>query len=265
MKNMLKTGITALLFALLFTALSGIGTVKASADTLEADLDGDGKKEAIEWSVSENEDGTQTIDNFTIGGKDVFAATKESEPLEGCYSVDIYTLDTSTKDKYTEVVVYRFIYDWTEITVYRYNKGKITRYAFFSDIDGLVSQKTKSRIKAQTYIFVNGIGNIRVDEEYKIKSGKATLVTKTFKPNKLNETVSFKSTVKMTIYKDTDWKTEAGTLKSGEKFKLVKFQKGGSDDFTQIYIKTKSGVTGWINTADMEPGTFFIKNPPLWD
>ena len=264
MKKMLKTGIAALLFSFAFVALSGLGTVKASADTLKADLDGDGKEEAIEWTVSENEDGKKILDTFTIGGKDVYEATKEAEPLQD-YEISIYTLDTSTKDKYTEVVVQTSVDSWLKYTVYRYNNGKITKYAYIDGADELVSQKSKNRIKTRTYVFVHGIGNIRVDEEYKIKSGKATLVTKTYKPNKLNETVSFKSTVKMTVYKDADMTTEAGTLKSGEKFKLIKFQTNGSDEFALVYIKTKSGVTGWIDTADYDGSKFIVKNPPLWN
>ena len=40
MKKILKLGIAGLLFAFVFTALTGLGAVKASADTLKEVLNG---------------------------------------------------------------------------------------------------------------------------------------------------------------------------------------------------------------------------------
>ena len=54
-------------------------------------------------------------------------------------------------------------------------------------------------------------------------------------------------------------------LKYGEKFTLVKFAKDKKGSFTKVYIKTKSGVKGWINTSDYDYSTFIPENPPLWN
>ncbi|MBR4780297.1 MAG: hypothetical protein IK014_02955 [Lachnospiraceae bacterium] len=49
----------------------------------------------------------------------------------------------------------------------------------------------------RTYLFVHGIGNIRVDKVYKVKNGKVTLKTKTYEPNGENETKTIKSKKEM--------------------------------------------------------------------
>ena len=50
MKETLKTGIKGFMLVLIMTLITGIGAVTASAETLSADLDGDGVEEKIEWS-----------------------------------------------------------------------------------------------------------------------------------------------------------------------------------------------------------------------
>ena len=258
MKKIFKLGIAGLLFAFVFTALTGLGAVKASADTLSEDLDGDGTKESIEWESGD-------INSLTINGKGVVKASKIKlkENEYGEYYISV--IDTATKDKYKEVVIRNnYLEELSELFVIRYDNGKISKYAYFEDFDGVVSQKTKGRIKIQTYVFVHGIGNVRIDLVYKIKKGKATLATKTYKPNKEN-TTSFKSTKEPIIFTSTEWTEEAGVLKNGEKFTLVEFAKDENGEFTQVYIKTKSGVKGWINTSDYDYSTFIPKNPPLWD
>ena len=51
MKKMFKSLLTALLFAFVIAALSGLGSVKASAATLSDDLDGDGTDETIVYDT----------------------------------------------------------------------------------------------------------------------------------------------------------------------------------------------------------------------
>ena len=258
MKRVLKFGITALLLAFAVTALSGLGSIKASAGTLSADLDGDGKEESIAW---ESDD----LSSLSINGKAVFKTAKVKLPKNDYYDFDIRIMDTATKDNYKEVVVCRSLEELSQYYFFRYDNGKISKYAFFDYGEEIVSQKTKNRIKIRSYVFVKGIGNIRVDEVFKIKKGKATLLTKEYKPNKLNEATTFKANAEPIIFTDTTWTTEAGTLKNGEKFTLVKFTADENGDFSQLYIKTKSGVKGWINTTDYDSSTFLVKNPPLWN
>lgn len=260
MKKAIRMSLAALLFTFLITALTGFGEGRASAGTLPEDLDGDGNDETVVWELSE--DG-ETLESLTINGKDVYAATKVKEPFTGFY-IDVFTFDTNTKDSFKEVVVRLGIEELVEYYIYRYDKGSISKYAVIEE-GSLLEQKTKNRIKVRTYRSVRGLGNFYVTAEYKVKSGKATLVTKTYKPDKTNEKVSFKSTKKLTLYTDTDYTEEAGILKKNEKFTLVKFEPGEEGFCSNVYVKTKSGVKGWINTESFGYSTFFIKNPPVWE
>ena len=265
MKKVFRFSLAALFFAFMLTALTGFGEGKVSAaisDTVSEDLDGDGKEETVAYEIIEAED-FSTLASITINGEDVYKATKTKKPLTS-FNFNVYVFDTCTKDSFKEVVVEMNIEESTTYVFYRYDNGSIIKYASVYDGDGLVSQKNKGRIRVQTYLGAQGLGNFFVEADYKIKSGNAKLYTKTFKPDKRNAAVSFKSTQKMTVYTDTDFSEIAGTLKKGEKFKVVKF-KLDSDGFCTTYIKTKSGVTGWIDTRDFGYSKFIIKNPPVWD
>ena len=104
MKKFFKLGIAALLFALVFTALSGLRSAQADASdgSLEADLDGDGVDEIVEWTFDE-EDGV--ISTLTINEASVYKATKTT-PMEAyCFTVTV--IDTYTTDDYKELMVNR--------------------------------------------------------------------------------------------------------------------------------------------------------------
>ncbi|MBR4777688.1 MAG: hypothetical protein IK007_08780 [Lachnospiraceae bacterium] len=64
MKDLLKNSIKGLVCALVLALVSGIGAVTASAGTLSADLDGDGKEEQIEWD--EDDLDTITVNNTGV-------------------------------------------------------------------------------------------------------------------------------------------------------------------------------------------------------
>ena len=141
MKETLKTGIKGFMLALVMAIITGIGAVSASAETLSADLDGDGIEEKIEWSE-------ESVD-----------------------TIRVEIIDTATKDKYKEVCVQVNEYDCeNDYYLFRYNNGKITKYAFLDDAEEIVSQKKNNRIKIKTYRFVYGIGNIRISKTYKVKN-----------------------------------------------------------------------------------------------
>ena len=59
MKKVLKSLLTTLLFAFVIAALSGLGSVKASAATLKGDLDGDGTDETIVYETEDSDKGLQ--------------------------------------------------------------------------------------------------------------------------------------------------------------------------------------------------------------
>ena len=264
MKKFLKLGFAALLFVFVFTVLSNLGAVKASADTLSADLDGDGSDETIVYEITETGDYSLELTSLTINGKDVLSVAKFEDHFQA-NRINLEVIDTCAKDGLKELAVIKGVDSWDIYTLFRFKDGKVSQYCIMDGPDEIVSQKTKGRIKVRTYVSVRGIGNVRVDEVYKVKKGKAVLYTKTYKPNKLNETKTFKATAEPIIFKNTKWTAEAGTLRNGDKFTLVKFTRDKEGVFTQVYIKTKSGVKGWINTKDYDYSTFLVENPPVWD
>ena len=266
MKKAIKFSISVLLLAFAFLAFARIGSVSAATETLKEDLDGDGIKETIEWVITEDEENyISVLESFTINGKDVYKASKVEKPLKAG-DIDISIIDTATKDSFREIAVCLSVDATSDFYLFRYNNGKITKYAFVESVSAILSQKTKKRIKAQTYVNVMGIGNVFVTEEYKVKSGKISLVTKIYKPDKRNDRKTFKTNQKLTVYMDSQCSEEAGVIKSGSKIKLDRFMKDDAGRFTLVYIKnTSTGVEGWINTEDYDYSEFFIENPPLWN
>ena len=258
MKEILKTGIKGFMLVLIMTLITGIGAVTASAETLSADLDGDGVEEKIEWSE-------ESVDTVTINGKQAFKGVKLYSPFTEESSIRVEIIDTAIKDKYKEVCVQVNEYGCeNDYYLFRYKNGKITKYAVIDDAEEIVSQKKNNRIKIKTYRFVYGIGNIRITKTYKVKKGETYPITKVYKPNEENETKTFVSKVEMVIFKSRKWVTVAGTLKPGEKFTLVKFDYDAEGNSTRAYIKTESGIKGWINTSEYDCATFMVENPPLW-
>ncbi|MCR5768596.1 MAG: hypothetical protein K6G45_08920 [Lachnospiraceae bacterium] len=267
MKKIFKLGIAALLLAFVFTAISSITSAKANASngSLSADLDGDGTKEEVAWEFDEED---RIVTSLTINGKDVYKATK-TEPLYTPYEFEVKVVDTATKDKYKDLVV-ELSEDTKWFAIFRYDNGKITKYVDEETLTGseIVSQKKKGVVKVSDYILVDNIGNIFTDMSYKVKSGKAKFDKKqTFVPNKSNSTTTFKATEGMMVYKKDNCKTVKGELKLGETFKILKFKYDKSGDLCLVYIKTKSGVKGWINTKEFEgdeENRWLVEEPPLF-
>ena len=263
MKKVFKSLLTALLFAFVIAALSGLGSVKASAATISDDLDGDGTDETIVYDTEESDKGLQ-LSFLTINGKDVLAAIQ----MEDQFYPDMITvevIDTCTKDGLKELAVIKNVEGWDEYTLIRFKGGKISKYCKLDDTDGIVSQKKKSRITIKTDVFVRGLGYIKVNMNLKVKSGRAVLVDEPSKPNKDNEKTTFKTNRKMPLYADEYAGEQIGTLKKGAKFKLVQFVRDGEGNFTRICVKS-NGVTGWIDSTDFDDYTeFFVKNPPVWE
>ena len=262
MKKYLKLGIAALLFAFVFTALSGLSSARANASdgSLEADLDGDGVEETVEWTFDEEEG---IITTLTINGADVYKATKLPQ-LVTPYEFSVSVIDTATSDKYQEVLV-KLYEDWNVgVLLFRYDNGKITLYVDDEELYGageIISQKKKGYIAVNDYFTVDGIGNLYTVLQYKVKNGKVTIdKNKTYTTSKVNYTTTFKTTEKLTVYKKDNCKDVAGTVKKGGKIKVTKFKKSG--DSWLIYIKSGK-LKGWVNSADYEVD-YFVEEPPLF-
>ena len=263
MKKYLKLGISALVFAFVFTALSNLGAVKASAETLSADLDGDGKEETIVYETAETDDYAMEIISLTVNGKDVLSVAKFEDQFEA-NRINVEVIDTCTKDGLKELAVIKGVDSWDIYTLFRFKDGKVSQYCIIDGAEDVVSQKKKNTVATKGYIYVRNLGNIRVTTTYKVKSGKLTNTDPYISPNKDNYTTTFKTNRKITLYSDETGSEKIGTIKKGKKFKLVKVlrDEDSEDGYTWICVKS-NGTTGWINTADYDD--FFIKNPPLWN
>ncbi len=262
MRKTFKSLLTTVLFALVITALTALGTVKASAVEISADLDGDGTDEAIEYEIREFEDQGCGLTFLTVNGESAIESLQlEENFVADRFSIDIF--DSCTKDGVKELLISKGVEELDEIYLFRYKKGKLSKYCQIN-ADELVSQKKKNYIATKGYVFVHGIGNIRVTETFKVKSGRAVHTDAPLTPNKDNEKTTFKTNRKVTLYSDEYVAEKIGTLKKGAKFKLVKFVRDGEGEFTRVCVKS-NGVTGWIDTTDFDFSTFIVKNPPLWD
>ncbi|MCR5322953.1 MAG: hypothetical protein K6E85_06765 [Lachnospiraceae bacterium] len=258
MKKITGSILAALLFAFIITAISGFGSVKASAATLTADLDGDGTDDTIEYEIS-GEEYDLKLDSLAVNG----TAVKFKSGITGD-RISVSVFDSCTKDGIKEVLVTKGVDSMTVYYLYRYKNGKVSKYCEVED-DEIISQKKKNRITTKGYVFVFGIGNIRVTTTGKVKSGKLIYTTDTpLTPNKDNEKVTFKTNQKITLYSDEYVSEEIGSLKKGAKFKLVKFLRDGEGRFTRVCVKS-NGVTGWIDTSEFDYSNFLINNPPVWD
>ena len=121
MKEVLKNGIKGFMLALIMALITGIGAVTASAETLTADLDGDGVEEKIEWSE-------ESVDTVTINGKRAFKGVKLYSPFTEESSIRVEIIDTATKDIYKEVCVQVNEYDCeNDYYLFRYKNGKISK------------------------------------------------------------------------------------------------------------------------------------------
>ena len=260
MKKVFKPLLAAFLFALVTAAFLSLGTVNAAAATLSSDLDGDGTDETIIYETSETEDDGIELTSLTINGIDALASGKLEHNFDACY-LSVEVIDTCTKDGLKELAVIKRVDNWTEYNLFRFKNGKVSKYCTVN-ADEIISQKKKNRITIKGYVFVQGLGNIYVNTNLKVKSGRAVLIDEPSKPNKDNATIKFKTNRKMTLYSDEYVTEEIGTIKKGAKFKLIKFERDGEGNFTRICVKA-NGVTGWIDTTDIDG--FFVNNPPLWD
>lgn len=259
MKKVFKSLLSALLFAFVIAALSGFGTVKASADTLSADLDGDGTDETIVYEINDEDENNLKLTLLTVNGKDALTVAQFEDHFYPC-RITVEVVDTCTKDGVKELAVIKGVDSWDEYTLFRFKGGKVSKYCTL-DTNEIISQKKKNRITTNDYVFVQGLGNIYVNINWKVKSGRAVYVDEPYKPNKNNSTTTFKTSKKMTLYSDEYVSEKIGTLKKGAKFKLVKFVRDGEGKFTRICVKS-NGVTGWLDTTDLDD--FFVKNPPVW-
>ncbi len=260
MKKVFRSLLTALLFAFVIAAISGLGSVKASAATLTGDLDGDGTDETIVYDTEDSDHGLQ-LSFLTINGKDVLTAIQMQDQFYPDV-IELEIIDTCTKDGVKELAVIKNVEELVEYTLIRYNNGKISKYCTIDDADSIVSQKKKNRITIKTTEYVCGIGNIKVTETFKVKSGRIVVTDSPLTPNKDNERTTFKTNKKITLYADEYVDEQIGTLKKGAKFKLVKFVRDGEGNFTRICVKS-NGVTGWIDAMNIDD--YFVKNPPMWE
>ena len=258
MKKFTTSLLAALLFALVFTAISNLGNVKVSAKSFTADLDGDGTDETIEYEIS-GEEYDLKLDYVTING----IAAKLEEDHFDCEIISVSLFNSCTTDKFMEVLVMKSVDNWTVFYLYRYNNGKVTKYCEI-EADEIIAQKKKNRITEKDDVYVRSIGNFYVTRTLKVKSGEVVYdINAVIKPNKDNSRFTFKTNRKLTLYSDESFSEKIKTLKNGSKIKIIKFKFDDEGYLSKVCVKSK-GVTGWIDTSAFDYSDFIIENPPFW-
>ena len=212
------------------------------------------------FTTSETDTGLK-LTSLAINGEDVLAVAKFNDEF-WADRINLEVIDTCTKDGLKELAVIKGVEGWDVYTLFRFKDGKVSQYCTIDDPDEIVSQKKKNTVSIKDYVYVYGIGNIRVTLTAKVKSGKLKYTNSYITPNKDNAKVTFKTNRKITLYSDENITEKIGTVKKGAKIKLVKMVKDEEGSYTRICVKS-NGVTGWIDTTVYDD--FIINNPPVWE
>ena len=142
-KKSIKYALYVTICSLAMVVLTGLGLRGVKAESLTADLDGDGKKDVIEWDLSWDDVWGDVLSELTINGKDVYKETKSDVIISEFYDYYVYVADTCTADKYKELVIST---DRSEVLhIIRYRKGKIYKPITISG-SSIVEQKKKNVI-----------------------------------------------------------------------------------------------------------------------
>ncbi len=215
--------------------------------TAEVDLDGDGKNETVEISLSGTEESCKAV----VKVNDEIAL--ESEELFDCYDATASYIKLSSKKIFLGLCVTGPNDDPQIDNIYRYDtktgklvsvltldsvawkKGANHIYASVGTKDGKLKVKYSGQIVAA--------GFVTFTYQYQYKNGKFVRTSDTATVTPKLHKATFKAKKKLTFYKKPGSKVKAFTIKSGKSvtIKKVKIYKNA------YYLQFKYGKkTGWI-------------------
>ena len=284
MFNAIKLGMITVLTTVV-VAITGALGVHASDNTLIADLDGNGTEEIVTYyeEISPLEDGDFTYSfKMTVNGEDAYeegglVERYPSEPAEGrlhdqldhLKNIVVSVADVNPGKAGQELIA-RYYASVDDIVlgyrVFRYNDGKLTKISeFFPEAAHSYipkAQKNNKYIKVCVETYTPALGNIWLTRNYKLtaegfkekesKTGTYLIAPAKYEENKL---AKYKAAKEIEIFSDKNLENAKGTIAEGEKYVIKKVILTNNDTFENMkaYVKTASGVKGWIlidNTAD---------------
>ena len=284
--KMVACGLATVCFV---SAAGALGT-KASDNTLIGDFNGDGKEEIVSYAQEKT-----SFDNgdfgysfrFTIDGKqvyeeDLYVSTENNtymnptldEALDHLKNIDVQKIDINP-GKAGEELVARYFADVDDIVlgyrVFRLKKGEIKAVSEFvpeaahSYIPK--AQDNNNTIKVAIETSTPTLGNIWLIRNYTLKkdgfvekeskSGTYAIAPAKYEENKL---AKYNAATEIEIFSDKKLKKSKGMIAEGEKFTIKKVILTDNNTYEPMraYVKTASGVKGWIF---IDPTTDEYGNP----
>ena len=284
--KMVACGLATVCFV---SAAGALGT-KASDNTLIGDFNGDGKEEIVSYAQEKT-----AFDNgdfgysfrFTIDGEqvyeeDLYVSTEPNtyqnptldETLDHLEKIDVQKIDINP-GKAGEELVARYFADVDDIVlvyrVFRLKKGEIKAVSEFvpeaahSYIPK--AQDNNNTIKVAIETSTPTLGNIWLIRNYTLKkdgfvekeskNGTYTIAPAKYEENKL---AKYSAATEIEIFSDKKLKKSKGMIAEGEKFTIKKVILTDNNTYEPMraYVKTASGVKGWIF---IDPTTDEYGNP----
>lgn len=252
--------------------------------TYEYDLNGNGKKDAIRYTVKQAS--IPSIDSdygcrltLFINGKKSYSKTVDS-----ALNARLSICDLNSKDGYLDLILY-FTSDSACLDYMgflRYSGSKITTIksiisnktnqfgqALIYRVSGISNIKSDGNfsIVADTPCSLNGIGSYLCRVPFQSKGNKITAVSSnTYSITSHSRKYNYKAAKTIPAYKKANSSSKkAFSIKKGGTVNLLKVKVSNSDKDNWAYIKTKAGKTGWIHL----PESYDYDNPlfqqtPAW-
>ena len=289
MFNGLKMAACGLATVCFVSAAGALGT-KASDNTLIGDFNGDGKEETVSYAQEKT-----AFDNgdfgysfrFTIDGKqvyeeDLYVSTEPNtyqnptldETLDHLEKIDVQKIDINP-GKAGEELVARYVANVDDIVlgyrVFRLKKGEIKIVSEFVPDAAhsyiFKAQDNNDKIKVAIETSTPTLGNIWLTRNYTLKkdgfvekeskNGTYTIAPAKYEENKL---AKYSAATEIEIFSDEKLKKSKGMIAEGEKFTIKKVILTDNNTYEPMraYVKTASGVKGWIF---IDPTTDEYGNP----
>ena len=289
MFNGLKMAACGLATVCFVSAAGALGT-KASDNTLIGDFNGDGKEETVSYAQEKT-----SFDNgdfgysfrFTIDGKqvyeeDLYVSTEPNtyqnptldETLDHLEKIDVQKIDINP-GKAGEELVARYVANVDDIVlgyrVFRLKKGEIKIVSEFVPDAAhsyiFKAQDNNDKIKVAIETSTPTLGNIWLTRNYTLKkdgfvekeskNGTYTIAPAKYEENKL---AKYSAATEIEIFSDKKLKKSKGMIAEGEKFTIKKVILTDNNTYEPMraYVKTASGVKGWIF---IDPTTDEYGNP----
>ena len=289
MFNGLKMAACGLATVCFVSAAGALGAL-ASDNTLIGDFNGDGKEEIVSYeqekTAFDNGDFGYSF-RFTIDGEqvyeeDLYVSTEPNtyqnptldETLDHLEKIDVQKIDINP-GKAGEELVARYVANVDDIVlgyrVFRLKKGEIKVVSEFVPDAAhsyiFKAQDNNDKIKVAIETSTPTLGNIWLTRNYTLKkdgfvekeskSGTYTIAPAKYEENKL---AKYSAATEIEIFADKKLKNSKGMIAEGEKFTIKKVILTDNNTYEPMraYVKTASGVKGWIF---IDPTTDEYGNP----